>query len=229
MKHAVVGMCCMVLCAGVADVALAKDAKAKGAAPAEAVMPAQEQAQEPAVALLTIENLAAAYSGELSAKEKYMAYAQKADQEGYKKVAQLFRGAAKSEEIHAGIYTKALSSLGVTPQPVLQPVTVKSTKENIEDALSGETYESESLYPKFLEQAQKDKVEIAAIGFGSAMKIEVNHKTYFSDALQNMKKWKRSSKTGFYVCKICGNLEANLTFTTCVICNAPKEEFLQVL
>jgi rubrerythrin len=195
----------------------------------EAVPQAPAPAQIQAVAApMTLENLVAAYSGELSAKEKYLAYAVKADQEGYKKVAQLFRGAAKSEEIHAGIYAKAITEQGSVPKADVKQPVVKNTKENLEDALNGEKYESETMYPKFLEQAKIDNIKLAMIGFGGAMKVESNHKALFESALKNLKSWKKASKTGFYVCKICGNLTPDLNFAACAICGAPKTDFLAV-
>lgn len=221
MKHVIAVICFTVLFSAAAA---AKEVKTEAPVQAQAPVPAAAQV----TAQLTLANLAAAYSGELSAKEKYLAYAAKADQEGYKKVAQLFRGTAKSEELHAGIYAKAITALGSVPKADIKQPVVKSTKENLEESISGEKNESENIYPKALEQAKLDNVKLAMIGFGSAMKVETNHKIIFESALNNLKAWKKASKTGFYVCKICGNLTADLNFAACAICGAPKTEFEQV-
>ncbi|MCB4792114.1 MAG: rubrerythrin [Elusimicrobia bacterium] len=175
----------------------------------------------------TLANLMTAYNGESNAKAKYLAYAKKADEEGYKKAAQLFRAAARSEEIHAGLHSKAIVELGGMPKAEVKLPEIKTTKENLEDALKGESYESDAMYPKFLEQAKADNVKMAAISFGSAMGVEKNHKMMFEQSLKNLKAWKKASK-GFYVCTVCGNLTDNLNFAECAICHAPVSKFEQV-
>ena len=49
----------------------------------------------------TLDNLQAAYNGESNAHARYLAFAEKADQEQFGEVASLFRAAAKAEETHA--------------------------------------------------------------------------------------------------------------------------------
>jgi rubrerythrin len=218
MKRLTVAGCIAALLVAVAGVSFAADAK--NAMPK---MPEMKMAVPQ-----TIANLEAAYSGESTAKEKYLAYAVQAEKEGYAKVAQLFRGSARSEEIHAAVYAKALSGLGTAPKAVIGKFNVKSTKENLEDAISGEKYESESMYPKFLEQAKTDNVKLAMIGFGSAMKVEVNHLALFNSALKDLQAWKQADKNGFYVCNICGNLVPKLDFAACAVCGAPQSKFPQV-
>ena len=46
------------------------------------------------------QNLKDAFAGESQANRKYLAFAKKADQEGYKQVARLFRAAAEAETVH---------------------------------------------------------------------------------------------------------------------------------
>lgn len=84
----------------------------------------------------TEENLKAAFAGESQAHRKYTAFARKADEEGYPEVAQLFRAAAEGETAHALGHLRLLKGIG-------------STRENLEAAIEGETYECTEMYPQF--------------------------------------------------------------------------------
>jgi len=177
----------------------------------------------------TLANLMTAYNAEMNAKEKYSAYALKADNEGYKKAAQLFRAAARSEEIHSVIELKSIILLGGAPAVDIKPAAVKTTKENLAEAIESETALVEATYPKYLEQASADNVRLASIAFGNAKPVEMNRKMLFMNALNDLEGWKKASKTGFYVCKICGNLVEALNFAACPICKAPISEFAKIL
>jgi rubrerythrin len=172
----------------------------------------------------TLAHLMAAYDGESNARAKYRAYASKANEEGYRKVAQLFMAAARSEEIHAELLARTIIELGGNPAVDLKTAVIKSTNENLEDVLMGEGQESESIYPRFLDQATKDNIKGAMIAFGSAIQVEAGHKKMFAEALANLSSWKKSSK-GFFVCEICGYTVAVLDFTNCPVCTAPIEKF----
>ena len=56
----------------------------------------------------TTENLKEAFAGESQANRKYLAFAQKAQQDGYEQVAKLFRAAAEAETIHAHAHLRVL-------------------------------------------------------------------------------------------------------------------------
>jgi rubrerythrin len=176
----------------------------------------------------TLSNLMQDYNTAANIKEKYTTYAQKADQEGYKKVAQLFRAAAKSIDVHLGFQAKNIAGLGGTPKADIKQPVVKSTKENIEDAIKSEESEAGMLYPKYLDQAKAENLKMPAMAFDSGLKIEVNRKTLLQEASSNLKSWKKPAKNGFYVCKVCGNLVPILNFTNCPVCGAPVSAFEKV-
>ena len=99
----------------------------------------------------TIDNLNVAYRGESNANHRYTLFAQKAEQEGYGQVAKLFRAAAQSEAIHRELHKSAITSLGGKPDEIkLDEVKVGTTRENLEAAIKGESYERDSMYPGFL-------------------------------------------------------------------------------
>ncbi len=82
-----------------------------------------------------------AFAGESQANRKYLAFAAKADQEGHLQVARLFRAAAEAETVHAHNHLRALNG-------------IKSTKENLQEAIAGETHEFKKMYPEMIEAAK---------------------------------------------------------------------------
>jgi len=176
----------------------------------------------------TLDNLQTSYNGESNAQAKYEAFAAKADEEGYKSVATLFRAAALSESIHAKKQAAAIKKLGGDPKAAVEKPTVKSTKENLESALAGETYEAETMYPAFLKQAQAEKRKAAVIPFKGAQATEAGHVKLYKQALAELDAWKASGKA-FMVCQICGYTQFNdPALAKCPICAAPKEKFTVV-
>ena len=102
----------------------------------------------------TLENLQTAFNGESNANAKYIAFAKKADAEGYTKVASLFRAAARSEEIHKTNHAAVIKAMGGNPAADIKPADVKTTAENLKSAVEGETYERDTMYPGFVAEAR---------------------------------------------------------------------------
>jgi rubrerythrin len=173
----------------------------------------------------TLDNLQAAFNGESNAKAKYEAFAVKADEEGFKSVAALFRATSFSESIHAKKHAVAIKKLGAEAKATLEKPVVKSTQENLEAALAGETYEKETMYPGFITQAQAEKNKDAARSFKGAMAAEVEHAKLYKQALAELDAWKPAGKA-FLVCQVCGyTLPSDPALLKCPICSAPKEKF----
>ena len=86
-------------------------------------------------AMTTLDNLQTGFNGESNAHSRYLAFAEKADQEGYGEVASLFRAAAKAEEVHAANHAAVIKKMGGTAQAKIETPVVKSTKENLEAAI----------------------------------------------------------------------------------------------
>jgi rubrerythrin len=98
----------------------------------------------------TLANLQTAFDGESNARVRYLAFAQKAETEGYGKAASLFRAAARAEEIYANNHAEVIRKLGATPAADVKTPDVKSTTENLQAAIKGESYERDTMYPAFL-------------------------------------------------------------------------------
>ena len=169
----------------------------------------------------TLDNLIAAYNGESNANAKYLAYAEKADEDGYAKVASLFRAAASAEKIHLTNHARVIEGMGGTPKADIKLPTIKSTKENLEDAVKGETYERSTMYPEFISQAEKDDNPDAILTFTYAQAAEAEHAKLYKAALAALAQWK-APKTVFYVCPICGyTVEGKPSFAACPVCRTP--------
>lgn len=173
----------------------------------------------------TLENLQAAFNGESNAQAKYLAYSKKADAEGYAKVAALFRAAASAEEVHLNNHAEVITSLGAQPKAEIQLPEIKTTQENLADAIKGESYEQEIMYPEFLLQAEKEKNEGAIQTFTYARDAEAEHAKLYKKALSDLDNWKVAD-AGFSVCPICGyTVEGKPVFESCPVCATSANDY----
>jgi rubrerythrin len=157
----------------------------------------------------TIDNLKEAFAGESQANRKYLAFAKKAGEEGYPQAARLFRAAAEAETVHAHAHLAAMKGVG-------------STKDNLQAAVNGETFEFTNMYPDMIKQARKEGNEEAAISFDNANRVEAIHADLYKKVLQNLGK---EPKVSYYVCMVCGNTVESSAPDTCPICGSPKKMF----
>lgn len=176
----------------------------------------------------TLKNLQTAYNGESNANVRYLAFAEKADAEGYKQVATLFRAAAMAEQIHRDNHAAVIRKMGGTPEAKIDTPEVKSTAENLQAAITGESYERDTMYPQFIEQARKEGNLEAVRTLDWAMEAEKEHANYYTTAKDNLEDWKEA-KLAFYVCPQCGLTTDNLNFEKCPECGEPKEDFKKVV
>jgi len=181
----------------------------------------------------TVENLLAAYEGESNAHAKYTAFAVKADAEGWHGAASLFRAAARAEQIHAANHARIVKHLGGQAKCEIHAVDVKSTLENLNAALAGETYEVEKMYPGFLKEAAAQKNTAAIRTFEFALEAEKTHARLYSDAIAlveagNKDSWVSAART-FYVCAVCGyTSETPEEHDRCPVCNTLWERFEKI-
>jgi len=163
----------------------------------------------------SIENLKDAFAGESQANRRYLAFAQKAEEEGFRQVAKLFRAAAEAETIHALNHLRILGE-------------IKSTAENLDAAVSGETFEYKKMYPEYSSIAKQEGNKRAAWSFDVANKVEQIHAGLFSKAVEALKNKKELVKVDYYVCNVCGNTVEGMAPEKCPICGAPKTKFFKV-
>lgn len=172
----------------------------------------------------TLENLQTAFDGESNANAKYLAFAKKADEEGYKKVASLFRAAARAEEIHKNNHAEVIEKMGGVPKANVKPAEVKTTAENLKGSIEGETYERDKMYTDFLAEARAAGNKDALRTFNFAKTSEGEHSKLYAEALANLDAWK-SEKTTFFVCSTCGYTTTDATLQKCPVDFTPKDKF----
>ncbi|MGB9842350.1 MAG: rubrerythrin family protein [Candidatus Bathyarchaeales archaeon] len=162
----------------------------------------------------TDENLKVAFAGESQANRRYLAFAKKAEEEGYTQIAKLFKAAAEAETVHA------LNHLRITGQ-------IKSTLENLKAAVSGETFEFKEMYPEYIAAAKQEDNKQAAWSFNVANQVEQIHAKLFAKAIDALKRKKPMEQVDYYVCSVCGNTVEGSPPDVCPICGAPKEKFFK--
>jgi len=178
----------------------------------------------------TIENLKAGIIGETTASAKYAAFAEKATEEGNANVAKLFLAASKAEAIHADNHKKVLEGLGEKMEEFTPEFEVKTTSENLQAAIDGETYESTTMYPQFLADAKEEKVEKATKSFTWAFDTEKKHQQFYTKALEALTANTQDTLPMEYaVCPVCGNTYDNaIVDEKCAFCQTAKEKFFLI-
>lgn len=160
----------------------------------------------------TEENLKEAFAGESQANRKYLAFAKKAEEEGYKQVARLFRAAAEAETVHAHNHLRELKG-------------IKSTRENLEEAINGESHEFQIMYPEMIKTANEEGNKSASRSFHLANEVEKIHANLYKKALENLG---NNEDCEYYICKVCGYTAEKEAPDTCPVCGAKKMAFYKV-
>ncbi|KAF0182844.1 MAG: rubrerythrin [Nitrospirae bacterium] len=160
----------------------------------------------------TMNDLAEAFAGESQANRKYLAFAKKAEQDGFPQAAKLFRAAAEAETVHAHAHLREMGG-------------IRTTKENLAEAIGGETHEFESMYPAMIEHAKAEANQGALRSFMYANAVEKIHADLYKKALENLGK---NEAVEYYVCQVCGNTVENEAPDECPICGAKKQAFKKI-
>ena len=163
----------------------------------------------------TSENLKEAFAGESQANRKYLAFGKKAQDEGFTQVAKLFRAAADAETVHAHAHLRVLGG-------------IRSTQENLQEAIEGEGHEFKNMYPGFLAEAEEEGNKPAAVSFKNALAVEEVHHGLYSEALNAVSSGSDLPETKIYVCKVCGNTVKGQAPDKCPICNAASNKFIEI-
>ena len=161
----------------------------------------------------TEQDLRDAFGGESQANRKYLAFAAAADKEGYPQVAKLFRATAEAETIHAHNHLRALKG-------------IKSTKENLLEAITGETHEFKTMYPKMLESAKVEGNKEAERSFHLANEVEKIHAQLYQKLLDNLSAAKETY--AYYVCPVCGYTSEKEPPDSCPVCGTKGKMFKKI-
>lgn len=163
----------------------------------------------------TDDNLNKAFAGESQANRRYLAFAKKAEEEGFKQIAKLFRAAADAETVHAMNHLRVMKG-------------VRITKDNLQEAISGETHEFTEMYPGMIREAEEEGNEAAEIGFSQANEVEKIHAELYKKALSSIEAENDLEVNEIHVCQVCGNTFVGETPDTCPICGVKKDMFKKI-
>ena len=161
-------------------------------------------------------NLKTAIAGESQANQKYLAYAEKAERDGYPVVARLFRGVAAAESIHARNHLKALEG------------GIQTTIENLADAQNGEDYEITTMYPPMLAEAETEGDKKAARSMHFALEVEKVHYALYGQAIAAVTDGKDLKEAKVRVCPICGHTVIGDAPDACPICGCRGDRYLEI-
>lgn len=175
----------------------------------------------------TLDNLQAAYNSESNTNARYLAYAKRADEEGYGRAASLFRAAARAGQVRFEHTAMIIAELGGIPMADIKLPPIRGTKENLEAAFKNAAAASKNIYPQYIEQAKKDNVPDAIDLFDDAQQAEAAHAALYESALKDLPAW-QAPKQDFHVCPVCGNIVAHLPAESCAICSTPADEFMTI-
>ena len=163
----------------------------------------------------TDKDLQDAFAWESQANRKYLAFSKKAEQEGHKRAAKMFRAAAAAETIHAHNHLRELGA-------------VKSTRENLDEAINGESYEFQTMYPGMIEDARSEVRQGALRSFEYANAVEKIHAALYRKVLESIEKDKGREAEDFHVCQVCGYTVEGEAPDECPVCKSKKRAFMKV-
>lgn len=158
-------------------------------------------------------NLQDAFSGESQANRKYLAFSNQADKEGLPQVAKLFRAAAEAETVHAHNHLKALGG-------------IKTTKDNLIEAIGGETHEFKEMYPPMIEAAKEEGATEALRSFTYANIVEKTHAELYQKAFDSL--GKNEEVFDYYVCPVCGHTHEKVAPDKCPVCGVAGSLFIRI-
>lgn len=122
----------------------------------------------------TREHLLDAMHGEAFAFVKYMLFSEAARKNGHAKLAELFEKTANVERFEH--FDEEAELLGL----------VGSDAENLQDSMNGESYEVETMYKEFAEEAKAVGDIAAADRFSEIRKDEMSHLAAYKAALESL-------------------------------------------
>jgi rubrerythrin len=185
---------------------------------------------------VVIENLKEAIIGESNAKRKYELFAEKALNEGFPEIAHLFKAISTAESIHIKNHLKAIEEITkksvdlnaiVNIEEKVLKKQVRNTRNNLIQAIAGETFEFKKIYKGFMKNAKKNDVYLAEFSFDLARMAEIVHSKLYIRFLKKLEKKEPFEDIDIYVCRICGNVELKKIPKICPNCEHDQKFFMK--
>ncbi len=161
---------------------------------------------------------------------RYLIYAEIAEREGYKNIARLFRAIAYAEYVHARNHSRRLSGLDADFKVVAgSAFGPGDTKKNLGQAIRGEIFEVEEMYPAYIKIAELQGDRQALQSFKWALEAEKIHGELYKKALEYIEKGQDVPIDGYiWVCPICGHTYiGSEPPEKCPICGSPGEKYVK--
>ncbi|MGD2142900.1 MAG: rubrerythrin family protein [Anaerolineae bacterium] len=162
----------------------------------------------------TQEDVYTAFVGQAKAHHRLLAFARKADHEGYEQIAKLFRAVSAPEGVQAERHLR-LSGEAV----------VKSTEENLRYSFEQETTVNQVYYPQFISDTEEESEPVATVTFKQARDVEERHAALYTRALGAML---REETHDYYVCDVCGYIAERNRREQCPVCRAKRDRLRRV-
>lgn len=174
-------------------------------------------------------NMQTAYKDAVTASAKYDAFSEKAEDEGQHQVAMMFNALSRAKSIHADNHQAALVESGQTVPEIDPKFEVRSTHENLKDAISEENNRINAMYPKFITDADKAGERSSLRSLNYAHKATLKHADFLNRALVALENDNgQSLSTMYYVCPTCGHIFDSDAQESCEVCGTNSEDFIEI-
>ena len=174
---------------------------------------------------MTETNLRSAYGGESQAHMRYAIYADRAKKEGLPNVARLFTAVAFAEKVHASNHYRNIKTAGAATTVSGAIFGTRSTAEDLQAGIDGETFEVEEMYPAYKAVAASQGEKAAEISFSWALETEKVHLVLYKKAKEAVDKGKDVNISKVSICTVCGFTVEGDAPDRCPVCGAKKEMF----
>jgi len=154
-----------------------------------------------------------AFAGEAKAHVRNLAFAKKAEKDGFSQISRLFKAVAEAERVHADEYLKYLEGV------------IGETEDNLKAAFESEIKAKTDIYPAFIQEAFTLKREDVAWSFSRSRDVEERHARLYKDALEAMITEKEKE---YFVCQVCGYVFDEELPADCPVCRAKRENFKKI-
>jgi rubrerythrin len=161
---------------------------------------------------MTDQSLHAAFAGESQAAEKYMVFAEQADEEGFPNIARLFRAISFAETRHARNHLRVMGGLN-------------KTAANLLAAYEGENFEIEQMYPAYQAIAKYQGNHQAYRSTTFALKAEQDHRRMYAEAREAALRGDDIADAPVSVCLVCGHTVIGEPPEKCPVCAAGKQSY----
>lgn len=171
---------------------------------------------------LTLVNLMKSFAGESQARNKYEYFAKVAQKEGYRDIAEHFQRAANNEKQHAKLELALCNRMTNESEN-----SFGDTKENLQIAIDGESYENSTMYPDFAAVAKEEGHKEAQKLFTDIGKVEVEHEKMYKMLLARLEadaEFVSESSEEAWICEVCGHIHyGKKALKKCPVCKHGEE------